>query len=73
MVNKKAEASFIVAGVILFIVLIILIVTIAIPVVTKATEIANITGVTKQVIIYVPVFLALAGFIFAINLSGMKF
>jgi hypothetical protein len=69
MSNKKGQVA---RNVVYFIVAFIVLIAVAIPITQQVVATANLTGITATVVTYIPVFLALAGLILAVMVSGVK-
>jgi hypothetical protein len=67
--NKKGQVA---RNVVYFIVAFIVLIAVAIPITQQVVATANLTGITATVVTYIPVFLALAGLILAVMVSGVK-
>jgi len=67
--DKKGQVA---RNVVYFIVAFIVLIAVAIPITQQVVATANLTGITATVVTYIPVFLALAGLILAVMVSGVK-
>ena len=67
--DKKAQVG---RNIIYLIVGFIVLIGVAIPISKQIISSANLTGISRLVLTYVPVFLAVAGLILAIAMSGIK-
>jgi hypothetical protein len=66
--NKKAQMN----GVVMFIVAFIALIGVAIPISQSVVTSANLTGMTKTIVEFVPVFLGLGGLVLAVSIYSRR-